>query len=204
MANVAPRQLAPLQQDLKSLERSLLGVIAVSRASVKSTGFLGLGRKSLQEMVDARLDLQIERNTRAIDGEQLSGDDLAEALCDRAEALAERGRAGEGLRDAEQAVEDLLYAGFGRENVARKSGPDIVASHAYYELHRTLWQRLGAAIPSEEGDLDKLYVRAAADGQSMVGVRVARPEDAKRAAAILHQHRAHLVRYFRPFTIEDL
>lgn len=104
VASVLPQQLSGLQQDLKSLERSLLGVIAVSQDEVKGKRFLGLGQRSLREMLDARLDLQIERNTRAIEGGQLGGEDLADALCERAEALAERGKAESGLADAEQAL----------------------------------------------------------------------------------------------------
>ncbi|MED5618529.1 DUF3857 domain-containing protein [Ideonella sp. BN130291] len=105
VAAVQPGELNQLQQDLKGLERSLLGVVAVNRNAVKrSGGLFGIGKTTLQDTMNARLDQQIERNTRAIRGEQLSGDDLAEALCDRAEALAERGRADAGLADANEAV----------------------------------------------------------------------------------------------------
>lgn len=105
VASVRPQQLPRLQQDLKSLERSLLGVIVVEHAAIKQDRFFGLSRATLQDATNVQLDRQIERNTQAIDGEQLSGDDLAQALCDRAEALADRGRAAEGLKDAQQALQ---------------------------------------------------------------------------------------------------
>jgi transglutaminase-like putative cysteine protease/tetratricopeptide (TPR) repeat protein len=111
VASVQPQQLARLQQDLKALERSLLGVVAVEQAALKQSRFLGLARQTLQDAMQARLDRQIERNTLAIDSEQISGDDLAEALCDRAEALAERGRVADGLQDALRAAAEAPASG---------------------------------------------------------------------------------------------
>jgi hypothetical protein len=107
-------------------------------------------------------------------------------------------------RDAAQTAEDLVRAGFPRADVSWRSGPAIVANHADYERHRNPLQRLLAALPSDEGDLDKRYVEAAAGGHSMVGVRVTGMEDARRAGEVLHEHHAYLVRYFRPHTIVDL
>jgi lipoprotein NlpI len=104
VAVVAPRELSPLMEDLKKLERSLGGSVSVEQAAIKRGGFLGLGRTTLQDQISARLEREIARAGQAIDGGQLDGEDLADALCTRAEALAERGRAAEGLKDAQEAV----------------------------------------------------------------------------------------------------
>ncbi|MEW6704040.1 MAG: DUF3857 domain-containing protein [Pseudomonadota bacterium] len=114
-AQVQPRQLAALQQDLKTLERSLLGVIAVEAGALKGRHLFGLRRDTMKDSLDQRLQRQIERNTLAIESEQLSGEDLAEALCERAEALAERGRPLQGLHDAEQAVQVAPVSGRAHE-----------------------------------------------------------------------------------------
>jgi lipoprotein NlpI len=101
---VGPKDLPRLVEDLRKLERAIGGYVAIDRAQIKSTGFLGLGRPSASQAMVARLDKVIERTGQTIADGRLSGDDLAEALCDRAEALADRGRAPEGLKDAAEAV----------------------------------------------------------------------------------------------------
>jgi transglutaminase-like putative cysteine protease/lipoprotein NlpI len=148
VAQVQPPQLAKLQQDLKSLERSLLGVVAVEQAAVKRSRFLGLARASLQEVMNDRLDRQIARNTLAIDSEQLSGDDLAETLCERAEALAERGRVAEGLKDAQQAVQEAPALGRAYECRAhlRFAGGDFAAAGPDYTKALTLGQEAYAVL----------------------------------------------------------
>jgi hypothetical protein len=107
-------------------------------------------------------------------------------------------------QDAARTAEALVLAGFPRDAVSWKSGSQVVANHAAYREHLNPLQRLAAALPSDEGDLDRRYVEAASHGHSMVGVRVGGMGDAKRAADVLHQHHAYLVRYFRPYTIVDL
>jgi lipoprotein NlpI len=142
VAQVQPPQLAKLQQNLKSLERSLLGVVAVEQAAVKRSRFLGLARDSLQDVMNDRLERQIARNTAAIASEQLSGDDLAETLCERAEALAERGRVAEGLEDAQQAVQEAPALGRAYECRAhlRFADGDFAAAVPDYTKALTLGQ----------------------------------------------------------------
>jgi len=110
-AELRPAQLPQLAEDLRRLERAVGGVVLVEADAVKRDGFLGIGRRGMADSTAARLDRQIVRNTWAIDGGQLSGDELAEALCDRAEARAERGQAAAGLADAERAAREAPELG---------------------------------------------------------------------------------------------
>jgi len=79
-------------------------VFVVRKTEVKSAGFLGLKSKTLRQTLEQRTTDRIEKLTRTIDSDRLSGDDLADALCQRAESQTEFGQVGEGLKDAQQAV----------------------------------------------------------------------------------------------------
>lgn len=77
----------------------------VEKGDVKAATLFG-GSTTLQKMIEERLKGRIAAVTRAIDTGRLAGDDLAEALCDRAEAQADLGRPEEGIRDAQSAVKE--------------------------------------------------------------------------------------------------
>jgi transglutaminase-like putative cysteine protease/tetratricopeptide (TPR) repeat protein len=148
VASVQPQQLAKLQQDLKALERGIAGAVVVDSGAIKHERLFGLVKTSLRDALDARLQRQIERNTIAIDGEQLSGDDLAEALCDRAEALAERGRVDDGLSDARNAVAAAPVSGRAhqcRANLLFAHG-DFAAAVPDYTKALTLGQEAGGVL----------------------------------------------------------
>ena len=100
---VAARDVPQLLIDMQQLNKLVGGVMAVEKTQVKDGGFLGLGRKSIQETLQARALSVVERTGKAIGGSGLAGDDLAEALCSRAEALAELGRFPEALQDTQAA-----------------------------------------------------------------------------------------------------
>ena len=110
--DVAARDVPQLLIDMQQLNRLVGGVMAVDKTQVKDGGFLGLGRKSIQETLQARALSVIERTGKSIVGSALTGDDLAEALCSRAEALAELGRFAE-------AQQDTLAAGLAAPALAR-------------------------------------------------------------------------------------
>ncbi|MBI3533436.1 MAG: DUF3857 domain-containing protein [Burkholderiales bacterium] len=76
----------------------------VRKNEIKSAGFFGLGSKTLQQLMQDRLQERIEKLSKTIDSGKLSGDDLAGAYCDRAEALLDLGRSEEGMKDAQLAV----------------------------------------------------------------------------------------------------
>lgn len=104
-------ELPQLMQDLERFQRAVGGVVGVPRSMLKQEGFLGIGRSTLQDRMRQRLQTAVERSGKVIEAGRLDGEDLAGALCRRAESLADLGRAEEGLPDAERAVQ--IAPGFG-------------------------------------------------------------------------------------------
>ena len=102
--SVAAKDVPAVVTDVKTMERAIGGAMVVNANQVKSGGFLGIGRKTLQDNLRARAEATVERTGKAIAGGQLSGDDLAQALCLRADAQAELGKPAEALKDAQEAV----------------------------------------------------------------------------------------------------
>lgn len=102
--SVPAKNVPALLDDVKALERGIGGGMVVARNQIKAGGFLGIGRKTLQDNLAARAQATIERTGKAIGGGQLSGDDLAQALCVRSQAQSELGHAAEALKDADEAV----------------------------------------------------------------------------------------------------
>lgn len=148
--SVAPKDLQRLVDGLDKLDSAIGGQVGVENAAIKSNGFLGIGKQTLQQTMLARLDKQIAATGKAIQGGELKGDDLAEALCTRAEAYADRGSPALGMKDAEAAVKEA--PAFGRawqcranvlfmNNEYQKAVPDYtkalsLGSDAYFTLYR--------------------------------------------------------------------
>lgn len=103
-ASVPAAQLPTLLEDLRKLDQQVGGVFAVNASQIKNAGFLGIGKTTLQDNMRKRLLTQIERTTKTLDSGRLAGDDLVEALCTRAESLADLERGSEGMKDAQAAV----------------------------------------------------------------------------------------------------
>ncbi|MFM9880200.1 MAG: DUF3857 domain-containing protein [Burkholderiaceae bacterium] len=76
----------------------------VGKNEIKSTGLLGLGRKTLKQTIEDRGNEHIAKLTKALESGRLTGEDLLDAQCRRAETLVEMGKATEGLKDAQEAV----------------------------------------------------------------------------------------------------
>jgi len=102
--SVPARDVAAMLDDMKKLERSLGGAMVVAAGQIKGGGVLGIGRKTMQDTLQARLQSTIERTGKAMAGGQLAGDDLAQALCLRAEAELGLARLDDALNDAQEAV----------------------------------------------------------------------------------------------------
>ncbi len=79
-------------------------VFVVSKNEVKATGMLGLGSKTLKQTIEDRGNEHIAKLTKALESGRLTGEDLLDAQCRRAEALVEMGKSAEGLKDAQEAV----------------------------------------------------------------------------------------------------
>jgi lipoprotein NlpI len=103
-AGVAPKDVAAMLADVKTMERAIGGAMVVTPNQVKRGGFLGIGRKTMQDNLQARAEATVERSGKAIASGQLGGDDLAQSLCVRAQAQAELGRTADALKDAQEAV----------------------------------------------------------------------------------------------------
>ena len=102
--SVAPKDVPALLADAKAMERAVGGAMVVAPNQVKDGGFLGIGRKTLQDNLLARAKATVDRTGKAIGGGQLSGEDLGQALCLRSEAQTALGNAAEALKDAQEAV----------------------------------------------------------------------------------------------------
>ena len=102
--SVTPKDVPAVVSDVKTMERAIGGAMVVNANQVKAGGFLGIGRKTLQDNLRGRAEATIERTGKAIAGGQLGGEDLAQALCLRSAAQAELGRNAEALTDAQEAV----------------------------------------------------------------------------------------------------
>jgi len=129
-SSTPPKQVPALLDEYKKLERGVGGVMGVSATQVKSGGFLGIGRKTLQDTLHARAQTTVERSGKAIAGGQLAGDDLAQALCLRAQAQTELGELDAALKDAEaaaQAAPSLASAWFCHGQVSWARGEFAVA-----------------------------------------------------------------------------
>jgi len=103
--------LPRLLEDLERFNRAVGSVAGVAKAELKRDGVLGIGRTSLQDQMRKRLQTTVERSTKVIDADRLSGEDLAGVLCTRAETHADLGEPAAGLDDALQAVK--IAPGFG-------------------------------------------------------------------------------------------
>jgi len=105
LSAVPAAELPSLMTELRTLEQMVGSLAIVAKAAVKSDGVLGLGRTTMQDQMRRRLQATVDRAGKVIDAGLLQGEDLAEALCARAEAHADLGEADEGLPDAERAVQ---------------------------------------------------------------------------------------------------
>ncbi|MBI4987034.1 MAG: DUF3857 domain-containing protein [Rhodocyclales bacterium] len=123
--SISAAQVPQFLADIKEFDRLVGGTVIVDRAAIKSEGFLGIGKKTMVEIMQTRLQSTIAQIGKAIAAGRLSGHDLARAHCDRAEALADIGKAAEGLKDADEAVKlapDLGRAWVCRGNLLFASG----------------------------------------------------------------------------------
>ena len=187
-ASVPPKEVPAMLDDVKKMERAVGNALTVARNQVKDGGFMGIGRKTLQDTLRARAQATVERTGKSIGAGQLGGDDLAEALCLRAQAQIELGNAAEALKDAQEAVRmapSLGPAWFCHGNVAWARG-EFASAAADFGKALVLGSTPGVAYLRRgharfyEGKLEQAaddFGKAAAD----------RSDDSKKAYALLWQ-----------------
>lgn len=102
--HVEPAGVAPYMAAARRVMEIDQGVFVVTKDDIKTAIPLISGATSIQRMLEGRLTESLEKIGKAIDGGRLSGEDLAQAHCDRAEALVDLGKQEEGMKDAQLAV----------------------------------------------------------------------------------------------------
>lgn len=91
-------------ESLRKFEESSHRVYVVNKNDIKQSGMFGIGKKSLNQTLIDRMNETIIKVGKTIADNKLSGDDLAEALCTRANALNDLDKLDEALNDANLAV----------------------------------------------------------------------------------------------------
>lgn len=111
---IEAKNVAATLADMKRMEQAVGRTMQVGPNELKDSrdGVALAGKSapstpptSLHDTLQARARSTVDRTGRAIDGGQLTGDDLAQALCLRSSALSELGRLIDASRDAERAVQ---------------------------------------------------------------------------------------------------
>ena len=133
--------------EIKKMERGVGGTFVVAPHQVTNGGFLGIGRKTLQDNLVARAQAAVERSGKAIAAGQLGGDDLAQALCLRADAQLALGRLEPAWKDVQEAVRiapSLAVAWFCHGAIGFARG-DFAAAEADFGQSLVLGQNAGDA-----------------------------------------------------------
>jgi lipoprotein NlpI/transglutaminase-like putative cysteine protease len=89
---------------LRKVDDADRGRVFVSSDEIKSSGFLGLGTQSLQQTIKKRVEERIAIVGKAIDSGRLTGEDLAQAYCDRGLALSDSGNISDAMKDIQLAI----------------------------------------------------------------------------------------------------
>lgn len=98
----------------------------------------------------------------------------------------------------------LLDAGWEAEDVLRLSGEEVTRNAGDFEGGRSLLQRIGAAFPSEETQIENEFKDAAARGAWMLFAKAETGEKRARARSILLEHGGYGLRHYGDRVITDL
>lgn len=100
-----PARLSKYQVASRLVDESVKGSMFVSKEGVRVRRLLAIEQPTLRQLTDHNSANTIERTTKAIDGKQLRGAQLAQVHCQRASALVAQGKLPDALRDANLGVE---------------------------------------------------------------------------------------------------
>jgi hypothetical protein len=104
----------------------------------------------------------------------------------------------------ERAMLDLKQAGVPEGDMDLVDPAWFLAGEHAVEERRGFWQRLGAVVAQEEGDLIKEYVEEAREGHPFVVVHADDDDRAHLIRDVLRAHGARRIEYYRRYVIEDL
>src|SRR5688572_32628469 len=107
-------------------------------------------------------------------------------------------------RHAEEATQALRAAGCDAGEVRVFTGEQVQAIERQFLHQRTLAQRVGEAIASDEGEAHQQYLEAARRGHAFVTAHAPHLDEARRVATILTQHRGHGVRHYGAAVMTEL
>ena len=106
--------------------------------------------------------------------------------------------------EAERAVAALVAAGSPADGTLTLPGQEVVRRYEAFKAHQNPFQRLGAALASDEGEISDEFVDEAREGHSLVVAPAAVPEAAAQVAGVLRAHSAHHIKHYRDNTVADL
>jgi lipoprotein NlpI len=98
------KEVPSFMEDARKVDSAVRSYVVVRKGDIKGTSFLGLKRKDVRETLQERLKDAVEKFSKTIQGNTLTGNDLADVYCSRAEAYADMGRVDEAIKDAAEAV----------------------------------------------------------------------------------------------------
>jgi lipoprotein NlpI len=101
---VEPKETPAYIDAVRRANELSFSAFVVRRDEIKSSGLFGLGTKDIGATIKGRLEERIKLITTSIDAGKLTGDDLAEAYCDRADAQSDLGQPAQALQDAQNAI----------------------------------------------------------------------------------------------------
>lgn len=98
----------------------------------------------------------------------------------------------------------LRQAGWSRDEVLLQSGEEVTREADDFEKGRSLLQRIGAAFPSEETEIEKEFKDSAARGVWMLFAKAETDEARMTACAILRRHGGYGMRHYGARVITTL
>lgn len=101
---IEAKQTPAYMDALRKLDEVSHRMFVVAKNDIKASGFLGFNKKSLQQTLIDRMNETIAKVSKTITDGGVTGDDLADAYCTRANALNDLGKLAESLKDADLAV----------------------------------------------------------------------------------------------------
>ena len=102
-AEVQAASLQGAAGDIRKVNNLMLGSLVLARSEVQEV--IRFGPRALAERIRERLLDTLERTSQTIASARLSGEDLAEARCARAQVLAELSRGAEAIVEANEATQ---------------------------------------------------------------------------------------------------